>query len=94
MQQLRFEWNFDKAEKNINKHGVPFEEAVTVFDDPMFITFIDQEHSFDEERYITIGLSNSARLLMIAHTDRSGFIRIISARKATRKEQLFYEKSE
>ncbi len=94
MQQLRFEWNFDKAEKNINKHGVPFEEAVTVFDDPMFITFIDQEHSFDEERYITIGLSNSARLLMIAHTDRSGFIRIVSARKATRKEQLFYEKSE
>ena len=94
MQELRFEWNFSKAETNIKKHGVPFEEAVTVFDDPMFITFIDQEHSYDEDRYITIGLSNSARLLMIAHTDRSGLIRVISARKATKKEQLFYEKFE
>ncbi|HEY53636.1 MAG TPA: BrnT family toxin [Caldilineae bacterium] len=91
-QELRFEWNISKAEKNIKKHRVSFEEAATIFDDPMFITFIDQEHSIDEERYITIGLSNSARLLMIAHTDRNGLIRIISARKATKKEQLFYEK--
>jgi uncharacterized DUF497 family protein len=93
-QELQFEWNISKAEKNIKKHRVSFEEATTVFDDPMFITFIDQEHSIDEERYITIGLSNGARLLMLAHTDRNGLIRIISARKTTKKEQLFYEKFE
>jgi uncharacterized DUF497 family protein len=60
----------------------------------MFITFVDEEHSRDEERYITIGLSNRGRLLVIAHTDREGQIRVISARKATRREAKFYAQAE
>jgi uncharacterized DUF497 family protein len=62
--ELGFEWDADKASKNVEKHQVSFEEAATVFDDPMFITFIDDEHSLDEERYITIGLSSRGRLLI------------------------------
>ena len=67
-----------------------FEAAVTVFDDPMFITFIDDEHSKDEERYITIGLSSRGRLLMLAHEDGKDHIHIVSARRATKTEELFY----
>ena len=86
----RYEWDAHKSAKNIQKHAVTFEEAATVFDDPMFVTVVDAEHSTDEERYITIGLSKQGRLLMVAHTDRRERIRIISARKATRKETKFY----
>ena len=89
----RFEWNPDKADRNLCKHGISFEEAGTVFDDPLFITVLDEEHSVDEERYITLGLSVTGRLLLIAHTDRQGTIRIISARKATKRERRFYEES-
>jgi len=88
--ELGFEWDVDKADENVEKHGVSFEEAATVFDDPMFITFIDDEHSIDEERTITIGLSSRGRLLMLAHADRKDCICIISARRATRKEEQFY----
>lgn len=88
--EISFEWDPNKASKNVEKHQVSFEEAATVFDDLMFITVIDDEHSFDEERYITVGLSNQGRLLMVAHTDRKSRIRIISARKATAKEEQFY----
>ena len=88
------EWDPDKAARNLRKHQVSFDEAATVFDDPMLITFVDEEHSSDEERYITIGSSNRGRLLVIAHTDREGQIRIISARKATRKEVKFYAEAE
>lgn len=88
------EWDPVKAEINLKKHQVSFEEASTVFDDPLFITFLDVEHSDDEERYITLGLSQRNRLLLIAHTDREGIIRIISARKATNKERRFYEQAE
>jgi uncharacterized DUF497 family protein len=88
--ELRFEWDSDKASKNVEKHHVSFEEAATVFDDPMFITFVDDEHSIDEERYITIGLSSRGWLLMLAHADRKDHIRIISARRATKKEEQFY----
>ena len=88
--ELGFEWDPDKASRNAEKHHVSFEEAATVFDDPMFITFIDDEHSIDEERYITIGLSSRDRLLMLAHADRKDHIRIISARRATKKEEKFY----
>jgi len=59
----------------------------------LFITVLDEEHSVDEERYITLGLSGTGRLLLIAHTDRQGAIRIISARKATKRERKFYEES-
>ena len=82
---LDFDWDARKATSNAVKHGASFEEAVTVFDDPMFITLLDDEPSIDEERYITIGLSNRGRLLLPAHTDRQGRIRIISARRATKR---------
>ena len=91
---LRFEWNPNKATRNLKRHEVSFDEATTVFDDPMFVTVIDDEHSDDEERYIIIGLSRQARLLVVAHTDRAGQVRIISARKATRKEEQFYAEAE
>ncbi|MBC8236511.1 BrnT family toxin [bacterium] len=87
-----FETDSDKAARK--KHRVSFEEAATVFADPMFITFIDEEHSVDEERYITIGLSNRGRLLIVAHTNRQDRIRVISARKATKKEERFYAEAE
>ena len=88
---LDFEWDPPKAKINLQKHQVSFEEAGTIFDDPLFIIFLDEEHSIDEEHYITIGLSRRQRLLLVAHTNRQGHIRIISARKATRNEQRFYE---
>lgn len=86
-----FEWDSKKEEKNIVKHDVSFEEASSVFDDALFITFLDEEHSIGEDRYITIGLSEKGRLLMVAHADRNDRIRIISARKATRDEEKFYQ---
>jgi len=91
---LKFEWDPDKARTNRAKHRVSFEEASTVFDDPLFITFLDIEHSQDEERYITLGVSADQHVLMIAHAERGQVIRIISARKATKNEQRFYEKTE
>jgi uncharacterized DUF497 family protein len=92
--KVTVDWDPVKAETNLKKHQVSFEEASTVFDDPLFITFLDVEHSVDEERYITVGLSNANRLLLIAHTEREGVTRIISARKATKNEQRFYEEAE
>jgi len=91
---LKFEWDPNKATRNVEKHRVSFEEAATVFDDLLFITVIDEEHSVEEERYITIGLSQRGRLLLVAHTDRAGQIRIISARKATKREEKFYAEAE
>lgn len=90
----RFEWDRRKAVTNLHKHSVSFDEASTVFDDPLFITVVDDEHSVDEERYVTIGVSNQRRLLMVAHTDHDGRIRIISAREATKKEERFYVEAE
>ena len=87
------EWDLAKAQANARKHQVTFDEASTVFDDPQFITFLDVEHSDDEERYITIGLSREGRVLMVAHTERAESIRIISARRATRNEEKFYEEA-
>jgi uncharacterized DUF497 family protein len=88
-----FDWNPEKAKANLRKHQIDFEEASTIFDDPQFITFLDEEHSADEERYITIGLSNKNRLLMVAHTERNDQIRIISARKVTNREEKFYQEA-
>ncbi|MEW6286608.1 MAG: BrnT family toxin [Chloroflexota bacterium] len=88
-----FEWDPDKAQRNLQKHEVSFEEASSVFDDPLFITLLDDEHSDDEERYITVGILNKNRLLLVAHTDRNNRIRIISARKATKNEEKFYEEA-
>lgn len=86
-----FEWNPDKAESNYRKHGVPFEEAATVFNDSLSVTFPDPDHSIGESRYVIIGISTFGQLLIVAHTDRGETIRIISARKATRPERRFYE---
>lgn len=88
-----FEWDPEKERKNLRKHEVSFEEASSIFDDLMFITVLDEEHSADEERYITIGLSNKNRLLLVAHTDRNDRIRIISARKVTKNEEKFYKET-
>jgi len=88
-----FEWDPEKAEKNVRKHEVSFEEASSVFDDPLFITLLDEGHSSDEDRFITIGLSRKNRLLLLAHTERNDQIRIISARKATKNEEKFYQEA-
>lgn len=89
----RFEWDLEKAKSNLRKHQVGFDEASTIFDDPHFITFLDEEHSADEERYITIGLSDKNPLIMVAHTERGNKIRIISVRKATKNEEKFYQEA-
>lgn len=88
---MKFEWNLNKSESNYKKHGVSFEEASTVFNDALSVTFPDPNHSIGESRYVIIGASRFGTLLVVAHTDREDTIRIISARKATRVEKRFYE---
>lgn len=88
---MRFEWDPGKAKRNLKKHGVTFEEAVTVFYDPLSATFDDPDHSEDECRFVTIGLSASNQLLVVAHTDRGDSLRIISARPATAHERKKHE---
>jgi uncharacterized DUF497 family protein len=88
---LQFEWDSEKAASNLGKHGVSFEEAATVFADPLSLTAFDPDHSQDEDRFITMGLSSAGRLIVVAHTDRDERIRIISARLATPREQRAYE---
>ena len=88
---MHFEWDRAKAEDNIAKHGVSFEEATTALRDPLSTTGVDPDHSFGEERFITFGVSTRGRLLVVAHTDREDIIRIISARDATRTERKIYE---
>ena len=88
---MEFEWDPEKAEINATKHGVAFAHASTVFGDPLSMTFHDPDHSDDEDRYITIGSSAEDVLLIVSHTDRDDRIRIISARKATRRERRIYE---
>ena len=90
---MTFEWDDDKAEANVSKHGVSFEEAQTVFDDPFFIDFYDLDHSDDEERYLMVGMSEQSRLLIVSYTERGNSIRLISARETTRQEQKSYEES-
>lgn len=88
---MRIEWDERKAEANAEKHGVTFEEAVTVLMDPQAITFVD-EGAREEERDITVGHSARNRLLVVVHAEREGeVLRIISARKATPKERKAYE---
>ncbi len=88
---LDFEWDEDKSKKNSKKHGVSFEEASTVFGDPLALTIPDPLHSEEEEHYVTLGESDRGRLLVVAATDRDDRIRIISARVATRRERKSYE---
>ncbi len=92
MSQFRFEWDSRKAEINENKHGTSFNEAETVFYDENACLLYDSEHSLDEERYIILGMSSSLRLLVVIHTYQENveLIRLISARKATKKERQQY----
>jgi uncharacterized protein len=88
---MPFDWDPDKAAENLRRHRVSFEEAATVFLDPLSRTFSDPEHSEGEERYLDIGHSERGRLLIVSYTERQGQVRIISARLATRKERRSYE---
>ena len=88
---MEFEWDPKKAGANVRKHDVIFQEAASVFGDPLAITFEDPDHSEDENRYITFGLSSQERLLVVSHTERGGRTRIISARLMDRKERRIYE---
>ena len=88
---MRFEWEPDKATANLKKHRVGFHEAATVLEDALSTTFPDEAHSAEETRFVTIGASTRGRVLVVAHTERDDSIRIISARRATRRERGFYE---
>ncbi len=88
---LHFEWGVNKATANIAKHGVSFEEATTVFHDAIAVIFDDEDHSDDELREIIIGHSDNNRLLLVCFTERDDAVRIISARKTTRRERRDYE---
>ena len=94
--ELIFEWDANKAQANLKKHRIGFDEAKTIFADPHSITYVDEFHSDDEERYISIGYSAQHRILLAVHTeyeqsDETIVIRIISCRKATPAERKYYE---
>lgn len=88
---LVLEWDPKKAASNRRTHGIDFHEAGTVLDDPLSVTFSDPDHSAEERRYLTIGASTTGRILVVSHTDRGEAVRLISARRATRRERKFYE---
>ena len=90
---LQFEWDSAKAKSNLTKHNVSFEEATTVFGDANSLTINDPDHSKSESRSITIGNSHAAKILVVVHTERGDNIRIISARRASRRERKSYEES-
>ncbi len=90
---MKFEWDNNKAASNKLKHGISFEEAESVFSDPLAVIFNDEWHSETEEREIIIGYSNNNRLLLVSFAERSDKVRLISAREATRKERQDYEKN-
>jgi uncharacterized protein len=91
--QLTYEWDKRKEASNIKVHGVSFREASTVFLDPLSMSFYDPDHSDDEDRFITLGIATTGKLLFISHTDRGTVTRIISVREATKKECEGYEKA-
>ena len=91
---MQFEWNPEKARRNLTKHAVSFDEAITVFADPLAVTISDPDHSTDELRFLTTGESSRRRLLIVAHTDRAGRVRIINAREVTPSERRQYESEE
>jgi len=91
MKTSEFEWDDEKAQSNIKKHGVTFDEAATIFNDPRLATISDPDHSDGEERFVSIGMSVIMRLLSVIHTFRKDRNRLISARKATKAEKENYE---
>ncbi len=88
---MEFEWDPDKSKANLKKHRISFHEASTVFGDPLAITFNDPDHSIREHRFLTFGYSRMNQLLVVVHTQRRGKTRIISARRATKRERKIYE---
>jgi len=88
---MEYEWDENKASANLSKHGVSFEEAKTVFYDPLFVDFYDPDHSYGEHRFILLGESVQRRLLFVSYMERNNAIRLISAREATPTEQKAYE---
>ena len=88
---MSFEWNAIKATANLRKHGVSFDEAASALFDPLSATGDDPDHSFDERRFVTFGMSSSGRVLVVAHAQHDDTIRIITARLATRAERKLYE---
>ena len=89
---IKFEWDSTKDTANVRKHGVSFEEAQSVFYDEFAVQFFDEDHSGDEQRFLLLGMSAGARLLLVCHCERGAgnIVRIISARKATKREGIFY----
>jgi len=87
---MEFQWDPEKAARNLLKHGVSFHEAAAIFGDPLAATYFDPDHSDDENRFLTFGQSPQGRLLLVSHTDRGDQVRIISARPATPREWRFY----
>lgn len=90
---MKFEWDENKAKSNLSKHGISFEEAQTVFYDPLYVDFYDPDHSREENRYIIIGQSSTGKILLVSYTERANKIRIISCRKATKNERITYQES-
>lgn len=90
---VTFEWDEEKAQENLRKHQVRFHEGATVFNDPLIATTHDPDHSADENRYLSLGYSAQGRLLVVSYTERGRHVRLISCRKATRKERKKYEEN-
>ena len=88
---VKFEWNPSKEQSNVEKHGVDFTEAATVFGDPLELTIADPDHSVGESRFLSMGLSSFNRILVVSYTEREERIRIVSARVAAPKERRQYE---
>ena len=89
---MEFEWDEVKAGGNLSRHGVRFDEAKSVFEDPLYVDFYDPDHSSEEHRYIIIGASERSRLLIVSYAERGEVIRLISAREVTPAERREYEK--
>jgi uncharacterized protein len=90
---MKFEWDEEKATRNFAKHGVSFDESVSIFNDPLYIDFFDPEHSAAEHRYIRVGCSEQGRILVVSYTERGRITRLISARPATNRERQAYEEN-
>lgn len=88
-----FDWDAEKARANYYKHGVHFDEGVTIFEDPLSITIADPDHSDKEDRWLDIGMSNRGRILVVVYTERGTLIRVISCRPASRAERRIYEQA-
>jgi len=88
---MQFEWDRDKASANLKKHRVSFDEAATIFYDPLAATFDDPDHSRQDRRFLTIGYSSNGRLLVVSHTERGDSLRIVNARPASAKERKRHE---